>query len=599
MELATQLEQQATITDLMQQYAEIEGDCKLWHKYVADNRRQYALRHHEDPMNYDVTLSKPHNIVTFSKAVIAASQLRMRAVGFADTRSTMERSSNFEKFGTALWQVNKVRQTGRDPKMWYLHRQTVDGCAAAYVFLDPAHRPDSYLRLSWPECPITIEVVDTLTLYPRPSNNPLRQFEYLFCVTDVSLAELMYRYPDVDWTVHQGGAETESDLRRTRVKLYHYTGYDADNYVVQTIFTEHVLLSDERLWHASQYPGLPWVVRSCYEGDATAAEGDDQPQSMGLIERFQSILHPVNDAVKTVEMILSGDMRAHDMYANMPPVVYTQDGRDVEIDPEWGNVVKLRQGEELGWPRWPGNPPDSTRLTNFHMGDIQEASFSAAAMGYAGSSASGYHVALTTESSRMRLQLPANNWASAVAETANLSKHLLNHYYPYTAIQMYGQDAMGEGETFAFQPRSANGLIMTAEIELQLPGDDIRRTAMAAQWKGIGVDDHTIFETALSFDQPDEIWRRKQWEMAQTHPVMQLLNMIEALKARGDARYPILEALLEKAVAGSLGADAGRTAYRGPDQQAALRPMGTDSIPLQDQGYTTTPGAAPQTQEMT
>lgn len=588
---------QAIITELKQQFADVEGDCRLWHQYIAENRRQYALRHHDSPRNYDVTLSKPHNIVTFSKAVLAASRLRMRAIGFGDTRSAMDRSSAFERFGLALWHVNKVRQAGRDPKMWYLHRQTVDGCGAAYVFLDPMHRPDTYLRPVWPECPITVEVVDTLTLYPRLSNSPLRQFEYVFCVSDVSLAELMYRYPEADWAKHRAGAKSDADLRRMAIKLYHYTGYDVDNYVVQTIFTDHVLLSDERLWHAAQYAGIPWVIRACYEGDPTSVYGDSTPQTTGLIERFQSILHPINDAVKTVEMILSGDMRAHDMYANMPPVVWTQDGRDVEIDPEWSSVVALRVGEQLGWPVWPGSPPDSTRLASFHMSDIQEASFSPAAMGYAGASASGYHVALTTESSRMRLQLLANNWASAVAETANLSKHLLNYYYPYTAIQMYGKDDTQNDESFAFQPRTANGLIMTADVELQLPGDEVRRTAIATQWKGIGVDDHTIYEQALGFDQPDQIWQRKQWEAAQTHPAMQLLNMIDAMKAKGDPRYVVLERMLEQVVAGNTGADAGRAAYRGPEREAAMRPMGADTIPLQDQGYTTVPGAAPQTQE--
>jgi hypothetical protein len=591
-------EARVIIDDLKQTFSEIETDCVTWHEYIQDNRNQYALRHHEDPQSFDVTLSKPHNIVTFAKAVLSSSQLRMRAVGFADTTDTMERSSLFEKFALGLWQVNKVRQGGRDPRLWFLHRMCTDGCGAAYVFLDPEHRPDSFLRPTWPECPITLEVVDATGLYVQPSQHPLRTYECIFHVSEMPLTDLMRLYPESDWSRATANLRAPADYRRARVKVYHYTGYDADGYVIQTIFTDDVLLSDERLWKASEYPGLPWVIRSCYEGDASAPEGSGSAQGLGLIERFQSILHPVNDSVKTVEMILSGDMRAHDMYANMPPVVHTKDRRKVDIDAAWGNVVELDMGEDLGWPNWPGNPPDSTRLANFHLTDIQESSFSAAAMGYAGSSASGYHVALTTESSRMRLQLPGDNWASAVAEVANLAKHLLTYYYPYTSIQMYGEDDGGQGEAFAFQPSSANGLIMTGQIELKLPGDDVRRTAIATQWKGIGVPDLQIYEDILGFDQPDEVFRRKQWEAAQTHPVMQLVNMVRALRARGDPMVVIIEQALQQALQGSLNGDAGKTAYRGPEQEAALRPMGTEAAPLQEQGYGTIPGAAPLTQEM-
>jgi hypothetical protein len=445
---------------------------------------------------------------------------------------------------------------------------------------------------------VTLEIVDPTSLYIQPSQHPLRPYESITCVNEVALTDLMRLYPDNDWSKHTQGLDAPASWRKARVKLYHYTGYDTDGYAIQTLFTDEVLLSDERLWHTSQYPGLPWVIRSCYEGDASATEGSSGPQGLGLVERFQSILHPVNDSVKTVEMILAGDMRAHDMYANMPPVVYTEDGREVEIDAAWGNVVKLRKGESIGWPQWPGNPPDSSRLAQFHLTDIQESSFSAAAMGYAGSSASGYHVALTTESSRTRLQLPADNWASAVAETANLAKHLLTYFYPRTAIQMYGEDAEGKGESFAFQPWSANGLIMTGAIELKLPGDDVRRTSIATQWKGIGVPDQTIWEDVLGLDQPDEVWRRKLWEMGQTHPIVQLVNIVAALRERGDPNVVLVEQALDRALAGSMNGDAGKSGYRGPEQGAQMRPMGTEAAPLQEQGYGTIPGAAPLTQEM-
>jgi hypothetical protein len=123
---------------------------------------------------------------------------------------------------------------------------------------------------------------------------------------------------------------------------------------------------------ASYCQCLPWII-------VTATPNQHQrTAAISLIARFQSMLHPITDDVESAEHLLSADMRAVDLYGNMPPVLVTKAGRQVEIDEDWGNAVNLEQGEELGFPRWPGNPPDSSRLLAFMLGEMGEASFSAA-----------------------------------------------------------------------------------------------------------------------------------------------------------------------------------------------------------------------------
>jgi hypothetical protein len=322
---------------------------------------------------------------------------------------------------------------------------------------------------------------------------------------------------------------------------------------------------------------------------------------MQLIARFQSMLHPIDDDVQTAEHLLSADMRAVDLYGNMPPVIVTKAGREVAIDEDWGNAVRLEQGEELGFPRWPGNPPDSSRILSFTMGDMGEASFSAAAMGNAGSSASGYHVALTTEASRARLYMPARSIARGIAKAGRMAAQMLQLYFPETMFYTQGK-VKGQQAAIGFHPSMASGIRFSCTVKIHMPGDDVKKAAIAAQHKALGLPLSTILEDDLGYEQPDEIMKRIDEEKINTHPIMLLSRMMQQLAANSDPLAPLVLQSLQKQVAqlvaGSNAPDSSGTPpqFRPPNQEPMLGTMGQDVMPLAAQGFGEIPGAVPQNQ---
>ena len=564
------------ISDVLSKYADILSECERWHEYIERCRKLYLLWHHDDDELYSVTLSRPHNVVTFAKSVLLTADYHPEALSFEYTEDAERRQSLLEKFALALWDTNEDRAPWpvRDQ---FITNLLVDGSAWMQVYLDPTHTPPVPIVPEWPDQPITFEVVDTLQVYPCLSQSPRRPFDYIITKHTEKLSSLMLQWPDKDWSKHSQAYQDPEDIE---VEVFNYSGYDDDGNVVQVICTDKVLLANDVLWHQDEYPYLPWVVAGCYTGMPTR---EVEGAGVSLIAKFQSILHTIDDTVATAENILAGDLRALDLYGNMPPVVKTQAGRPVNIDPDWGNVITLQLGEEIGFPQWPGNPPDSTRIMQFLLADMQEATFSAAAMGYPGASASGYQVSLTIEASRSRLYLPARSFARAIKQATDLALQYLRKYLPLTVIQAYGVGPDGRYQRFGFHPLVAEGLRLECRPKLTMPGDEVRKTAIAQQWAAMGLPMDLILSDVLDYKQPDEILRRMRAQKAESHPIVQILTLIEALQAQGSPYVPILVEALRQVVGNQVKQATQQAApqgFRPPGQEPGMTRIGQQVAPL-------------------
>jgi hypothetical protein len=581
-----------------ERFEAIRPDCEAWHEDIQRMRKLYLLQNEKTNI-YDITLSRPHNIITFAKGVLFTAEYHYQAVPVTETASSMQNQSLYEKFAQAIWAINDDRQN-KSMREAFLQNQMVDGSCWVQLYVNPDYAPPGPMVPEWDQLPITIEILDTLEVYPALSNRSDREFEYIITYHQESLEELKDQYPEKDWSeysIPRDDLWEAIDDAEVMVDVYNYWGYDTLGYVIQTICTDKVLLSDTVMYHSRDFPHLPIIGTPCYTGLAAA---DDTP-GIQLMAKYQSMLRPIDDDVQTAEYLVSADLRAVDLYSNMPPVVKTQGGRPVSVDPEWGHVVELQLGEEIGFPHWPGNSPDSSRITQFVMGDMQEASFSAAAMGYAGASASGYHVALTQESSRTRLYLPASAFCRAQKQLAHMAIHMLKTYLPQTMIHMFGPGPSGECSAFGFHPTMADGLHLEVNVKLTMPGDDTRKAAIATQLRGLGLPLATILEDVLDYKQPDDILRKIKMEQAEQHPLVMLMAMGQALAEAQSPFLPVIMQAIQQAVqgmmtqqAGAMGNPSGGSASPGgpgspgqspiPGQQPGPGNMDSSAMPMEEQG---------------
>jgi hypothetical protein len=592
-------DERRAVDEVLDRYNAVKTDAEEWHNYVK-RCRSLALLESKDKDNiYDITLSKPHNVVTFSKGVLLTADYLPEARAIIESEQSRPFQSAYEKFSVSLWDDDEERQAFpvRDD---YITNLLVDGSAWCQIYIDPDHAPPTILLPEWADQPVTMEVVDTLQVYPQLSNMHKRMFDYIITYHKESLYDLRKQWAEKDWDQYllpRDDYGQEITEREFMIDVYNYHGYDLEDNVVQTICTDKLLLADEVLWSAKVFPDLPWVVDGCY---SFRSADDGETAGSRLIARFQSILHPIDDDITTAQHLLSADMRAIDLYGNMPPVVITKAGREVQVDADWGNVVKLQDGESIGFPSWPGNPPDSSRMLGFVMADSQEASFSSAAMGFAGSSASGYHVALTTESSRTRLYLPGRAMARAMSRSGRMAAHLLKSFFPETKFRFFGQRIGDTTEVGTFAGYMADGLKLTFNVKLTMPGDEVKKAAIATQHRALGLPLVTILEDDLDYKQPDDILRKIDEEKARQHPLVQLIALMETLKLTNSPYLPIImEAFKQQAQGQAQGAQGNSGSnpnpeFRPPGQGPMTGAMGQDVLPLAEQGFGQVPGAVPQ-----
>ena len=592
----------SVITELLGRYQDVYTEAELWHKYVLHARKTFDLQHYSDPTEFDVTLSTPHSVCVFSVGALRNAKVALKAYPFKDTAQSDINTDVVEKLGKALWKVNSDRQ-GTDLEEDFLLSQAVDGSAWLYPYYDARYGPHipvrapvidpltgmpqlhpvtgapllqqvgeapQYMADMHADLPITYEHADTLNIYPCLSRDPVRKFDYVFHVSEQSLWNLRRQFPQANWGDEYGLVDQENAQRTFYIKLYHYTGYDNADNVVQTVFTDRLLLVDEILWPSAEMP-FPWIDCPFYRGRATVTN------EMGLIQHYQSALHPLFQAVEGAEHVLSSMQRAADLYGNMPPQIITQDGRNVQVEGSWASAVPLRQGESIVFPTWPGSPPDFVRLAQVYKTDMQEASFSAASMGMAGASASGYQVALTAEASRSRLLIPARQWARAYKEATILATKLLNKYLPHTVIRVFGDRTSAQGY-FDYKPEWADALKIDCDIELKLPGDDVRAVAMAGQHVAMKLlPNYDILQDILGYEQPQEVIDRKRAEEAEGHPMNKLADMLKVLVDRGEMqKAQIIASALDKAAAAELSPNrlgATRNASPPPQTMPSQAPM--------------------------
>ena len=588
------------IKDILDKFQEVKVDAEVWHKYVTDNRKLALLASKDDDSPYAVTISEPHNTVQFAKSVLLTAEFMPTATAQEETATSRESQSRYERFSLALWDDNDERQA-LPLRDGFITNTVVDGSAWGNVYIDPEKAPPDAILTEWEGNPVAIELVDTLQVYPKLSNNHKRLCDFILTYHQESLYDLRLQWPDKDWDQYAPSLDdfgNPVNERAFMIDVYNYHGYDDESNVVQTICTDKLLLDDEVLWASTEIPSLPWIISDCYSQPAPI---DNATPGLALICRFQSMLHALEDDVGTAESLLSADMRAIDLYGNMPPVVITKSGREVEIDADWGNVVRLQEGEELGFPRWPGNPPDSSRMLSFVMGDMQRATFSAAATGFGGASASGYNIALTSEASRARLYLPARSIARAISKAGRMAAEMLRLYFPETMFHLYGQQK-GQIVPLGFHPQMTTGLHLSCKVKLSMPGDDVRKAAIATQLKALGLPLATILEDVLDYQQPDQILKLIDEEQVRSHPIMVLSRMMQALIASNDPLAPLaaqaLEKMLQQTVAGSNAPNTQGTPqqFRPPGQQSPLGMMGQEAAPLPEQGFGEVTGQVPQNQ---
>jgi hypothetical protein len=163
----------------------------------------------------------------------------------------------------------------------------------------------------------------------------------------------------------------------------------------------------------------------------------------------------------------------------------------------------------------------------------------------------------------------------------------LKTYLPNTMIHVYGLGPDGRHVALGFHPAMAEGLHLECTVRLTMPGDELKKTAMAQQWLAMGIPLEVVLSDVLDFKQPDDIIRKAKIEKAKSHPLVMLLELAEALRQTGSPYLPIILEAIQRVVANQFKSAAAATPppspfsrFAPPGQQPAPPGIGQEVAPL-------------------
>jgi hypothetical protein len=261
-----------------------------------------------------------------------------------------------------------------------------------------------------------------------------------------------------------------------------------------------------------------------------------------------SILRPVKQMVEELEWRVNRQTRLLNVFANMPLIARTRDGRPVKVDASFGDVVQLNEGEDIAFPIWPGTPPDFKDQISMVATEIADASFPAVMYGEGPSAASGYSLSQQGDAGRIRLTQPQKQQERTLSIWARKALTLLRNFSPEYTVEVYGNKA-GAPYSQELTGEDTVGFRVNFQLKPQFPNDEVRKVAMATQTKDT-LSAETRMEKYLGIQQPDQETTKILRDMARRHPMMVEYQMTALFRDLAEEGDPAAAQVLQKLEAG-------------------------------------------------
>lgn len=568
---------------VLARYGRAVENCKDWHAQIRKWRKLYDFEHYSNEpksMEQQYADPTPTNTVDLAVGIMLANDLGWRAYGWKPSRSEEKETSQVEKYLAGTLEVAKER-TQTHITYEITKGFCRDGSAVVYSVWDPKYVERYLTTVEVPdpnnpmgvqqipgfrETPLRTEVIDPLQIDMLPGGD--RRWAHIFRTYEMSVYDIEQIF---GIKVERYRGLTEDMKMTTKGKVIEYWRHatipraemDEDD-TRPEIEDEEVVISGtlfEDMWllkpHIMEgYDELPFTIGFFKPVDFNS------PKNWG-----HSIMKPMETTIALMEQAINRRLYQLTVYSALPLIIKSEFGRKLDIDPGYANVIQVAPQEDVGFPIWPGNPPDFRDHLDFLRSRLQQSGFSDVMFGAGPSQVSGYALSQLGDQNRIRLEQPRKHlemfwgtWGRKVlALTANFATN--------SAVRVYGRM---KGRDFAEQVigSSVAEYMVKCYIRPQFPNEQTRKHAMATQVRGI-LSERTIMENYLDIEQPDDERDKKLEEMADTHPLM--------------LQYVMMSLLMERAEGGDKAAAMVLEQMQRQQQQPA-QPQGAPQPPMSNSG---------------
>jgi hypothetical protein len=591
------------------EYAQFQQDMgKMAELYFLDH---WAGEQGKEEPEQKVTLPTHTNTVDMAHALLVTQSRRFHVIPVNKTAAEQAMTTEMEKWLMGVFHVNQVRgkQDAVGLAVWNALCKKLgwvrcrwDTAFAEEVPLSPDEEsppmalptpaeqmvpPEMQAAIAPPtpsplmrckDLPIVLESVAPENVFAR-FGGP-HGIQYLFYAAKRTIEDIVAEvgigaiprgpYLGLDW----------EQRAETKVDFLEYWGWnDKGELEMATMIGEATtdgsesFLKNRELHVADGYRDIPYVPFFCYR------TADDRPHFMcrGLLDSTQDLVH-------MQEKLLTAQLHAVKMFAVMPLVANEGTGAPIEVDSTLGTVVHLGAGQSLGFPTWPGMPPDVMRLLTVAEDKVQESGFPSVSYGRGGANTSGYAVGQYQEGARTRLDLPRSNAELAITQLCQLMVGLAETFSPDAVIPVWG---LHQNKSFYTQltGKQMKGHVIEVAISSELPSDKLKNAMLGGQLKAQGIlSDRTIQEKYMGIENPEDEAEQILQEQATRHPLARLIAMARVLGADQDPAAQLVHAEIVKMI--------GQMAGGGPPSAGAEAQANVPGAPVAGMGEA--PPPAPQ-----
>lgn len=524
-------------------YLKAKEFCLVWHNKIKHRRTLYGGEHYagQRKKKDEVRFNDPTytNVVDLTVGIMLVNDFDWRALDWKVDLTEERETAKVEKYIIGTLKANEIRHQTNILYDTTLYA-TRDGTCVLYTTVDPLlytnsksviqvpskQNPDQ-TEAAWAfeETPITIRAIDPLNIYVLPGG-PSR-FRMIFRAERMTLYDVESEYNvtlrqglgqtkqmktsqkgdflDAWWyeleevqKMDQNGTPVMNDLLGRPETEKHWVVYNAIYFNWEPVFTVRRM---------EGYKSLPYKL-GFYK-----PVGTEKPELWG-----ESQIDPLIEPVTFLERAINRRMHQIDVFTSLPLFTKLQAGRNIQLDPGLGNILKLLPNEDAGFPKWPGEPPDVMLHINFLTSRIQQSGYNDLMYGTATSRMAGYAISLLADMGRIRLKQPITQlelfWTSWAKDVLDLTRDFAANAY----VRVYGTH---KGENFVqmVTGMDVEGFMVVCEIKASFPNEEVQRTAMSVQTRGL-LSERTIMERYLKIAQPEDEWQRKLDEMIEHDPVV-------------------------------------------------------------------------------
>lgn len=546
------------LQEVISRVSRSEAFVSDWKTNIRKWRNLYdGLHYSKKASSLEVQYSDPThtNTVDLAVGIMLSNRIRWEASGMEPSAVEQEGASDIEKFLESVIAVNSERE---EADLYYelFNHFVRDGGAGLYSiwdplvaagsletkqFVDPESESGDKLstRYVFNEIPIVTKVIDPLSMFFLPGGR--KRWMVIGKKERRSVLDIEATY-NVELPLYKGLTSDQKALMMGTFTDYWDYDYTDNLAAVRNC----VLFNDEPL------PGFELRVMKGYK-DIPYTVQFFKPTSREDSGKWSSISVPLEQSVALLERAVNRRQKQIDVYSSLPIVSHTQAGRKVTVDKGLGNHIQLQMDENIGFPSWPGNPPDVQVQVDFFRSRVQQSGFSDVMYGSGGQNA-GYAISQLGDQNRIRLEQPIRHLELLLSTWARKVLRLCGSFSSGAFIKATG---VSRGKSFAtwVDAASAN-YVVQAKIIPNFPNEEVRKHAEASQVRG-SLSLYTIQQRYLGVEQPDDELARMQMETALQHPLMQTYGMIVALQDKaktGDkAAIMTLQSLNQGGIPGTPG----------------------------------------------